>query len=88
MNEYIVLFVVTFFNSFVFVFLKAFQQLNVTKGHYFLVMPTSMCMALTEVWLVAKMAHLGWGWIVVPVGLGAGCGAVVSMFVHSKVVRR
>ena len=77
-----------FVNSFIFIFLKAFQQLNVTKGHYMWVVPTSMMMALVEVWLVVKMAHLGWGWIVIPIGLGAGLGAVASMFVHNKLVHK
>ena len=82
------LFSVTFVNSFIFIFLKAFQQLNVTKGHYMWVLPTSMMMAVVEVWLVAKMAELGWGWIIFPVGFGAGMGAMASMWVHDKVVHK
>ena len=72
--------------AFAFIFLKAFQQLNVTKGHMVWVIPTSMAMALTEVFLVVQMATKGWGWICLPIGVGSGLGAVTAMWLHKRVV--
>jgi hypothetical protein len=77
------MYLTTFLASFVFVFLKAFQQLNVVHRQYFWVMPTSLAMAATEVWVVANVARTGWGWIVLAVGFGAGLGAVSAMLIHS-----
>lgn len=83
-----VLYALAFMSSLVFVFLKAFQQLNVAHGSYPWVLPTSMSMAACEVYTVAAVAKQGWGWIVIPVGFGAGLGAMAAMLVHGRVVRR
>lgn len=76
-----------FFASFVFVALKAFQQLNVVHSQYLFVMPTSLLMACCEVYVIASVAKSGWGWIVLYVGIGAGLGAMFSMYLHGKVRR-
>jgi hypothetical protein len=81
------LYALAFCNAFVFIALKAFQQLNVTKGHFFWVIPTSMAMAMCEVWLVVQMASYGWGWsIVLSIGAGSGLGAVSAMYLHGRYV--
>jgi hypothetical protein len=74
-----------FVAAFIFIFLKAFQQLNVVHKQYLLVMPTSMLMAACEVYVVVATARNGWGWIVLAIGLGSGLGAICSMWVHQKV---
>jgi hypothetical protein len=74
---------IAFLASFVFIFLKAFQQLNVVHRQYLLVVPTSMAMATCEVAVIALVAKQGWGWIVVFTGLGGGLGCVGAMFLHS-----
>lgn len=73
--------------SFAFVFLKAFQQLNVVRGAYPWVLPTSFAMACCEVYSIAAVAKQGWGFVILPVGLGAGLGAMLAMFLHRKFVR-
>ena len=78
-------YLLAFAASFVFVLLKAMQQLNVVHHQLWWVMPTSMSMAVCEVFVVANVAHLGWGWIVLPVGLGGGLGCVVAMVAHKRV---
>lgn len=75
-----------FVASFVFVFLKATQQLNVVGGHYKWVLPTSLAMAACEVFTIAAIAHVGWGWIVLWVGAGSGLGAIAAMFIHSRYI--
>ena len=72
-----------FMSSFVFIFLKAFQQLSVVHHRVWLIVPTSMAMALTEVYVVVSAAHNGWGWIVLPIGLGSGLGCLSSMYVSA-----
>ena len=75
-------------SSFLFVFLKAFQQLNVAFGKYLWVMPTSFAMAACEVFVIAAIAREGWGVIVLVVGFGAGCGALLAMYLHKRFLRR
>jgi predicted permease len=80
---------VTFFSafiaSFVFVALKAFQQLNVVHDQYWFVVPTSMLMAACEVYVIATIVLTGWGWVVLWVGLGAGLGCLFSMLAHKRI---
>ncbi len=74
----------TFVASFAFVFLKASQQLHVVHNQYLRVIPTSLAMACMEVFVMASVAKNGWGWMVVPVGLGAGLGCCAAMWLHSR----
>ncbi len=69
---------------FVFVFLKAWQQQNIAHRTYWWIMPTSMLMAVTEVYSVSIMAKNGLGWIVVFVGVGAGLGGSLSAYLHHR----
>jgi hypothetical protein len=73
-----------FCSTFIFVFLKAFQQLNVVHGNYLWILPVSMAMAMCEVYTVVVSAHLGWGWIVLPIGLGGGLGASLAVWIHKR----
>jgi hypothetical protein len=76
-----------FFANYAFIFLKAFQQLNVTKDHFFWVIPTSMLMAIGEVFVVYNVAAQGFTLTtVLSCGLGGGTGAISSMFVHKLIV--
>jgi len=80
---------------FAFVFFKAFQQRNVAFMHYKWVLPISYCMAVTEVIVISVIAMTAvdadtvWEMIptIIAVGTGGGCGAVVSMWVHKKIVK-
>jgi len=77
-------YVLVFLASFMFVMVKAFQQLNVQHDKFAWVVPTSMTMAVCEVFVIANIAHNGWGWIVIPTGLGSGLGCVVAMVIHRR----
>lgn len=71
--------------SFIFVFLKAFQQLNVVRGHYLLVPPISLCMAATEVYVIAAVAVQGFSLsAVMGMGTGGACGAICAMYFHTN----
>lgn len=73
--------------AFVYVGLKAAQQLNVVHSKYVWIMPVSLGMAATEVLIIEKSAHYGWGWIVLAIGTGSGLGAMLAMWLHGKYVR-
>lgn len=78
------MYALAFFASFVFVGLKAFQQLSVVHHRVWWIVPTSMAMAVCEVYIISNVAKLGWGWIVLAVGLGSGLGCLAAMFIHRR----
>jgi hypothetical protein len=80
-------YLIAFCTSFVFIFLKATQQLNVVNKQYLWVLPTSMAMAACEVYVIATTAQNGYGWIALAVGIGSGLGCMASMWVHGKVTK-
>jgi len=74
-----------FVASFAFIAIKAFQQLNVVHHKVWWVVPSSLAMAVCEVWVVANIARYGWGWLVLSIGLGSGLGAVFAMHIHKRI---
>ena len=83
------MYILAFVASFVFIFLKAFQQRNVAFMNYGWVMPTSMAMACTEVYVIASVAHSGWSPVLVLcIGAGSGLGATIAMYVHNRWVKK
>lgn len=85
MLEYLILGALTFGASFIFVFLKAWQQRNVAFDHYLWIVPTSLMMATAEVYVIANIAREGYGLpLVLLVGLGSGFGALLSAILHKK----
>lgn len=77
------MYAVAFAASFIFIFLKAWQQLNIVHKKYWLILPTSVAMATCEVFVIVNMAKNGWGFIVIAVGSGAGLGAMLATYLHS-----
>jgi hypothetical protein len=73
--------------SFGFIALKSWQQLNVVRKAYWWIVPTSMLMAVCEVYVIANVAQYGWGWLVFWVGLGGGLGSLSATLVHWKFIR-
>lgn len=79
---------VTFLASFIFIFLKAFQQRNVAFDHYWWIVPTSMLMAIVEVVVIANIALHGWELpLVLTIGVGSGLGALVAALAHKKFLK-
>lgn len=68
--------------SFAFIFLKAWQQLNVIHHQLWWIVPTSFALAACEVFLIVQASAYGVSWIVFPLGLGAGLGCLCSMMLH------
>ncbi len=74
---------------FAFVFLKAWQQRNVAFDHYWPILPTSLLMALTEVYVISIIVRVGYDIpTVLAIGTGAGIGALLAMVLHKRVFRR
>ena len=77
--------ITVFAANFGFIFLKAFQQQNVIRGKYLWVPPTSMVMAMGEVYIVAYVAVTGFSFpAVVAIGAGGSLGCLASMAVHRR----
>lgn len=71
--------------NFLFIFLKAYQQRNVAFDNYGMVLPTSFGLALTEVYVIAKVAVLGFTIpLALTIGVAAGSGAVCAMLIHRR----
>lgn len=69
----------------VFVFLRAFQQRNVTLGNYWPVVPTSWMMALCEVAGLTAIVSVGFSWdFVMILGTATGCATMCAMWLHSR----
>lgn len=77
-----------FLTSFAFIFLKSWQQLNVVRKMYWWILPTSMLMAVCEVYVIASVAKFGWGWLVFWVGLGGGLGSTLATWMHHRFLHR
>jgi NAD/NADP transhydrogenase beta subunit len=82
------MYALAFASSFFFVGLKSTQQLNVVHKAYWWILPTSMLMAVCEVYVVATVAKNGFGWIVLAIGFGAGLGAMLATWLHSKFIQQ
>lgn len=80
-------FISVFAVSFLFVFIKAFQQLNVVHDAYKWILPCSMMMAACEVFVISMVATYKEWWLFIPMGMGAALGAMISMYVHKRIVK-
>lgn len=81
--------VTTFLASYVFVFLKAFQQRNVAFSNMVAIMPVSIAMAIVEVYIIATVATRGYSVpVVLAVGFGAGLGCICAVIIHKRVFKK
>ena len=80
-------YLLAFAASFVFIALKSWQQLNVVRRAYWWILPTSMAMAVCEVYVIANVATLGFGWLVFWVGLGGGLGSTAATYLHWRLMK-
>lgn len=77
-------YIAAFAASFFYVGLRAAQQLNVVHRRYRNVIPTSMLMAIGDMVLVSLIVQKGVSWIFLPIGIGAGLGAMGAMWLHER----
>lgn len=79
--------------KFAFVFLKTFQQRSVIHNTRWAILPTSMVMAIFEVFVYASIAkaYLAHGWqaaalIAIAMGAGGGTGCLLAMALHDRIM--
>jgi hypothetical protein len=73
--------------TFIVVFGRAIQQMNVIGGHYIPAAITPYFIAIGEVLVILLVVDTGWTAIPL-VGTGGAMGAVSAMWVHRKIWRR
>ena len=71
---------------YIFVALKAAQQRNVAFDHYWPVIPFSLAMAFSEVYVISVIVKVGYDLLTtLCIGLGAGAGALTAMVLHKRI---
>jgi len=80
-------FAAAFGASFLFVFLKSWQQQNVVFRNYWWIMPTSMAMAFCEGYVVLQIAQSFTIPLLITIGLGSGSGCLLATYLHHRVFR-
>jgi len=78
------LFLLSALVTFAYVFMRAFQQLNVVGGHYWRVPLFSVAMGVGDVLLVMFIVKADSLWLGVVNGIGGGLGCVFAMYINSK----
>lgn len=77
--------VAQFVLSYAYILLKAWQQLNVHYDKFWWIAPTSVLMALGEVYTVHNMLKADFSlWYVACMGVGAALGSMTAMVLHKK----
>lgn len=71
-----------------FIFLKAWQQQNITHAQYLWIVPTSLAMSSVEFYVIAQIAKTGYSPLVVAIGLGAGLGALAATYLHRRMINK
>jgi len=72
-------FLTAFTVSFVYIYLKAWQQINVIHKRYKAVPLVAMLMALCEVTTIGLVVHTSF-WLFIPIGIGGALGCLLSMW--------
>jgi len=72
-------FLTAFTVSFVYIYLKAWQQINVMHKRYKAVPVVAMLMALCEVTTIGLVVHTSF-WLFIPIGIGGALGCLLSMW--------
>ena len=75
--------------SFVYIWAKATQQLQVVNFRYWRIMPMSLVMATCEVFIMVNVIRTadsfgGLAFLALCIGIGAGLGCLTAMFLYKK----
>lgn len=77
-----IVFALSFVITFIYIFLKASQQINVVKNRYLWVMPTSIGMGLCEVSMVLLVVRADTLLLGIATGVAGGLGCMLAMRCH------
>jgi hypothetical protein len=70
--------------TFVYVMLRALQQLNVVHGYYFRIIPTSLGMGFGDVLLVVLIIKTQTLWMGLTNGIAGACGCYAAMYLTKR----
>lgn len=71
--------------SFLFIFLKSFQQRNVAFDRYWFVAPTTMAMVYAEFYVIVQVAKRGYDFaFITMLGVASAGGCLLAMVLHKK----
>lgn len=75
--------------TFIFIFLRAFQQKNVMKNNYLWMAPTSYGMGFCEVYIIASVANDGLPLVLAAIAMGTGgaTGSILATYLHEKLFK-
>jgi len=75
-----------FLVSFIAIFLRGFQQMNVIHSKYTMIAVTSYLLALTDVAVISIIVEHGWNTVLAQ-GTGAALGMLASVYIHNRWVK-
>ena len=81
------LFLISGLVTFGYVFLRAFQQLNVVGGHYWRIPITSVAMGVGDVALVVLIVKADTLWLGVTNGVGGALGCFLAMYINRRLAK-
>ena len=80
------LFFIQMFASAGYILFRSLQVLNTTCSRWWWILPTSLCIALCEVYVIQMIAtsDLSKTWLVLSTGLGGTVGCFGAMYISNK----
>ena len=78
------LFLVSAVATFLYVFLRAFQQINVIQHHYWRIVPTSLGMGIGDVVLILLIVKADTLWIGVSNGVAGALGCYMAIYLTKR----
>jgi hypothetical protein len=78
------LFAVSAVATFAYVFLRAFQQINVIHQHYWRILPTSLGMGIGDVVLILLIVKADTLWIGLSNGIAGACGCYAAIYLTRR----
>jgi hypothetical protein len=76
------------FTNYLYVGMRAFQQLNVVNNRWLWIPPTTFVMACVEVYNLITIVKQENYWAVVPMTIGGALGCWSSMWYHNRAKRK
>ena len=70
--------------TFLYVFLRAFQQINVIHRHYWRIFPTSLGMGIGDVLLILLIVKADTLWIGLTNGIAGGMGCYLAIYLTKR----